>query len=60
MDDARLSSPYSLEKVDTAEHPQAAEGARSVSGIGSLGTATRSQEQSSGRTVADPELRLFF
>ena len=40
VDDARLSSPYSLEKVDIAEHPQAAEGARSVNGIGSLGTAT--------------------
>jgi len=37
LDDARLSSLHSLEKVDTAEHPQ--EGTRIASGVGSSGTA---------------------
>ena len=48
VDDARLLSLYSLERVDTAEHPQAVEGVRAVEGIGSRGIATQSEELSSG------------
>ena len=60
VDDARLSSLHSLKRVDTAEHPQAAEGARAAGGVGSPGTTTQSQELSSRQTIADPELELFF
>ena len=60
MDDARLLSLYSLERVDTADHPQAVEGVRAAEGIGSRGITTQSQELSSGQTVTDLELGLFF
>jgi len=60
VDDARLPSSHSLKRVDTAEHPQVAEDAREASIVGSLGTTTQSQQRSSGRTVADLELGLFF
>jgi len=46
--------------VDVAEHPQAADSAMVAGGVGSSGTAAQSQELSSGWTVADSELRLFF
>ena len=36
VDDAKRPSLHSLERVDTTEHPQAAEGARVASGVGSL------------------------
>ena len=38
LDDAGLQSPPNIERVDTAEHPEAAEGARVAGGVGSLGT----------------------
>ena len=60
MDDVRLSSPHSLERVDIGEHPQAAEGARATGGVSSLGTAVQFQELSSGWIVVDPKLGLFF
>ena len=46
--------------MDTTEYPQAAEGARAAGGVGSLGTAKQSQELSLGRTIANPELGMFF
>ena len=60
VDDAKLSSPPSLERVDTAEHSQAAEDARVANGVGSHGTAPKSPEPSSGWTITGPELGLFF
>jgi len=60
MDDVRLSSPHSLERVDIVEHPKAAEGTRATGGVGSLRTAVQFPELSSGWIVADPELGLFF
>ena len=38
MDDARLPSLPSFERVDAIEHPQATEGARASGGVGSKGT----------------------
>ena len=46
-----LPSSHSLEIVDIAEHPQAAERARTAGGVDSQGTATQSQEPSSGRAA---------
>ena len=60
LDNAGLQSPHSLERVDVAEHPQTAEGARVAGGVSSSGTATQSQKLSSGWSVSDPELGLFF
>ena len=60
MDDAKLPSPHSLERVDTAEHPQAAEGARVVGGVGFPWTAAQSQELSLRQIIVDRELGLFF
>ena len=60
VDNTALLSHNSLERVDTTEYPQAAKGARVASGVGSPGTATQSEELSSGWTVADSELGLFF
>ena len=49
-----------FERVDTAEHPQAANGAKVAGGVGSSGTAAQSQELSSGWIIADPKLGLFL
>ena len=40
VDDARLPSPYSLERIGNSEHPQAAKGARVVAGVVSLEIVT--------------------
>jgi len=58
--DARLPSLHNLERVDTAKHPQVAEGARAAGGVSSQETTEQSQELSSGWTVMDPELGLYF
>jgi len=60
VDDTRLPSSPRLERVDTAEHSQAAEGARAAGGVGSQGTALQSVEPSSGWTIIGPKLGLFF
>jgi len=46
--------------VGSVEHPLAVDGAMVAGGIGSSGATTQSQELSSGRTVANPELGLFL
>ena len=60
VDNARLMSSHSLERVDTAEHPQTVEGARVAGGVGSSGISTQSLELSSRWTIADLKLGLFF